>query len=209
MTRAQRIEADCLFWLTAGNGSGWREVWIESARYWIPTLDRREFDRKLSAIRVLGDGEISLVPRLGQDCYFTTSSSCLWARVESRHGAKLLADFKPEPTLVLRDGDTVKRTAFWWLDNPLDPIWALKANERLSQALGGIRKHAALDEHLVPPQASRGVQEIHLEAIRLRIYHPNQVVGSDRPDRRALKDAPDLQALREKHRQRREEAVAA
>lgn len=208
MTRAQTIEADCLFLLTLGDGTGYREVWLENTRYWVPALDRREFHRKLSGIRVLGDGGFSAIPRITKDRYFTTQASCLWARVETRHAAKLLAEFEPQPTLILRDGETVKRTAFWHLDNVLDPIWALRANERLSQALGGIRKAGALDSLCTPPQAGIGAQTVQLEHLSARSYHPNEVVGTARPDGRKLKDAPDLQALREKHRKRRE-AVAA
>ena len=210
MTRAEAMTADALFWLTRGNGSGVREIWIEQTRYWIPAGDHREFTRKLRGAQVLNDGALSFVPRMEEDSYFTVPSSCLWVRVETRHAAKLLAEFQPQPTLILRDGDTVKRTALWWLDQPLSALWALRANERLSQALKGIRKCGAQDELLVPPEARTGAQTVVLESLRLASFHPNQIVGSDRPDGRRLKDAPDLALARRRREEKaKQEALAA
>lgn len=202
MTRRQRLENDCLFFLTGGTGKGMRETWIENSRYWTPSADRRDFDRKLQAVRMLG-GEISVLPRIAQDHVAFDAASCLWVRVETRDAAKRLSDFKVKPTLVLRDGETVKRTAFWWLTRELPWNWVLKANERLAYALHGLRKCAALSHMVVPPYASTGTQIVEIERITLAMYHPNEVVGG-------MKDPPDLEEARRRRMEKAErQAVAA
>lgn len=210
MTRAQRIESDALFCVTAGrwHREALREIQVEGKPYFIPVVGRGEFDRKCQAVRLLG-GAVSMVPRLGTDRHFFDASCAIWVRLETGAAAAALEAFEPKPTIVLQDGDTVKRTAIWWLSLELASSWVLKANERLSHALGGVRAAATPRHLIVPPGACIGVQEVGVAELRLGMYHPDQVVGDSRPGGR-LADAPNLTALRKQHADRRErQAVAA
>lgn len=198
MTRRELIELDCLYHLTGGTGRGFREVWIENHCWWIETTDRDDFARKLQAIRILR-GEISPVPRLRPDDSAPfDASACLWVRVETRKAAEKLLAFEPKPTLILRDGLTVKRTAFWWLSRELPEPWLKRATERLAHHFGAPRMYADPARfNFAPPGSTVGVQPIGYERMTLDLWHPNQIVGG-------MKDAPNL----EEARRRREEKAA-
>lgn len=188
---------DALFLMTAGTGKGERELWIGADRHYLPAADR-------TAYRVLvsrcGSHDLpvwtSAMPRGGD-------SHCLWVRGESGKAVEVYREFEPEPTLVLKDGDTLSRTIFWWLDRPLSPEWLTKANERLAKHFGTLRRHARPEFLCAPPEALTGVQarpqRVIVEELRCVQYHPDAVVGRRRPGGR-LQDAPDPHAWREREK---------
>lgn len=78
-------------------------------------------------------------------------SSVLWARVETGESARLLEAFRPRPTLVLRDGQTMKRTALWALHTPLNLDWVKELNRRLQHRFAAPKKFAETDFSFHPP----------------------------------------------------------
>lgn len=194
-------EIDALFTLTGGafDPNTYREFWIAPAdqfsdgkRLWVATGQRAEFERKLQAVSLLG-GWVSLIPRLHQDRHFIDRSAVAWVRIETGAARASLAAFTPEPTLILQDGDTLKCTALWWLSTELNRAYLLKANERLAHALGGVKAATFPEGWISPPGPGTDVRVAHLD-VDAR-YHPNQLVGDERPDGR-LADPPPKRNFR-------------
>lgn len=171
-------EIDALFTLTGGTfkQAGFRELHVDGRTHWIPTRDRREFERKLQAASLLG-GWVSLVPRIGTDRNWIDRSSVVWVRCETGAAMAALAAFEPQPTLVLQDGETVKRTAIWWLSVELNRAYLLKANERLFHELGGVKAAAWPEGWVSPPGPGTGVR---IASLTDALYHPDEVVGQAR-----------------------------
>lgn len=137
------------------------------------------------------------VPRARREVRYAGLSSALWCRVETRQAWERLQRFRPEPTIVLREGSSSRADAIWALDRCLTLDWTVRGCERLSYNLGGVRKHANPDEYLLHPPGSclrdgrtRPIPVV-TAACTDAIYHPKQVVGR-------LKDAPARDAWRER-----------
>ena len=108
-------------------------------------------------------------------------SWCAWCHCTTKESVRLLDAFPPAPTLVIREGDTIKRWALWALSRPLVGEWILKANERLSYRLKGLRRDAS-PTVLIPSPYNGGN---HVAAYTDgAYYHPKAVVGG-------LRDAPE------------------
>jgi hypothetical protein len=128
----------------------------------------------------------------------------LWCRIVDRPGAQRLRETAfarsvlPVPTVVLREGGSSRYVALWALRRPLT-AWddVVRWNERLSFALSGRRRFANPDHFsLVPPGAvirEDGKRPCPVMATRVGLedYDVEEVVGG-------LRDAPDLDALRER-----------
>lgn len=186
-------------WATLYTGRGYFEITIGNERRHISTDDVDGFITTLAgAARLrervrLGAAVHSSIDEAGE-----LSSRVLWVRLESAKAVEQLDRFQPRPTLILRDGDNVKRTAFWELSKTLSWWWTLQANERLAHRLGGVRSDGDPSYRFAPPFAplprDRHIVVEHFEPV---YYRADQVVGDARPDRRALPDAPARDAWRQ------------
>lgn len=172
-------ELDALFAMTGGtfNPAGFREIHVAGKTYWVPVADRAGFERKLQAASILG-GWLSLRPRIGRDRWYCDRSAVVWARCETGASMARLEMFEPRPTLILQDGESVKRTALWWLSVELNRAYLLKANERLAHAVGGVKAAAWPEGWIEPPGPGTRVQ---IASLTDALYHPNEVVGAERP----------------------------
>jgi hypothetical protein len=81
----------------------------------------------------------------------TLPCHALWAVVDTGEGAAKLARFRPRPTIVLREGDTIKRTAVWALTRPLQWEYTVKGNRRLAHQFQGPKKFVQPDHALRTP----------------------------------------------------------
>jgi hypothetical protein len=97
---------------------------------------------------------VSAVPR--RENGLPGRAGVLWAECESRKQASLLSRLPVPPSVILKAGSRVARTALWWLTEPLEPklkpglgwTWGEEANRRLAHALGCPKKHCDAS-HLV------------------------------------------------------------
>lgn len=131
------------FHVIRDNGTSW----------WVPARSWRTI---LKALELHGDGStITMVPRMdiGSHRLTVAESPVLWVKTESRDACKRLARFKPEPTIVLREGDTVRQVALWSLTTgcPVDKLE--RANGRLSYRVGAKKLHGVPGFEFFPPGA--------------------------------------------------------
>ena len=155
----------------------------EDTPEWVPQMFIPWSSRR-AVIRAMGCQEamIGLVPRRPGGGF--NEASCLWARLESTKEANALRRFRPAPTLVLREGRSVKRTVIWSLSTPLNLVWVEKANSRLSYRLGSKKRHGDIGfmTHAPTSPLSTGKQT-WAEHMSDASYTAKQVVGMlrDRP----------------------------
>lgn len=181
-----------LHWMLSTD-KGVHEVQVNGEIEYIPVSERRYFLRVLQGVASQGSlGYVSLAPRNMPDRH-AAAPHCevLWVEVESGPSAELLASFKPEPTLILRHGNTVRRTALWATSRPLTETWTVQAVKRIAHALSAPKKYARI-EHVIPTPGSivGPNKKVSVELLTANLYAPDEVVGKRRPDRRPLKDAP-------------------
>ncbi len=181
-----------------GFGTGFHEIRVDGHRTFLPTGRPRPFEIRLQTAAKRGVGcQVSLVPRMTPHDHLLEPSNVLWVRVENGTARSLLEQFEPQPTMILRDGDTVRMTALWALREPLrgsgaEPeVWCRRANERLSYALGGVRKHANPHSFLDAPGTPAGRGVVTVARFEPDLYDPREVVGH-------LPDAPSPDAWKEK-----------
>src|SRR5438270_5084577 len=108
-----------------GASSGFHEVrWQDERdglqRHWVPVGDRRRFERVLRLGRAL---EVAAVPRRSRDSWAIGPGWCLWAKTQGGPSLALLEDFRPVPTLILREGRTSRLVALWALSEGLEWDW--------------------------------------------------------------------------------------
>lgn len=152
--------------LTTGTG------WFQAKRpggpeYWCDGSQAAPFTRACDRLAWLGDASVNAVPYLRErEVLYHGSSSVLWARCESGRQVANLRRFKVRPTLVLREGDTVRHTAFWALSEPLDPVRVDRANRRIAHWLGSPKKYCDVGFRFAPPGA----------ILRWRFHHEGPAV---------------------------------
>lgn len=178
-----------LWAMLSGDRPGFHELRFEDESRWIVTADRRRFIRSLDA-PTLTRRWVSVCPRIDLTPDFASEAACLWARVEGTASSTALLAFKPHPTLLLRDGQTTRRTALWALEKPLKPDWAEKAVLRLQHRFAGPKKAVADPTFVFEPPGPRvSVESFDPDAL----YSAREVVGG-------LRDGPpafDWRAARE------------
>jgi hypothetical protein len=123
------------------------------------------------------------------------TSQVVWARLDTGRQFQKLQEFRPAPTLVVREGGSVHRTAVWWLTRSLNVVQLERANKRIAHALGCKKKWASPDAHVFVPgtvlrNAGRKPAAVHVESETGNRYTPKQVFGS-------LQDAPEPKDWRE------------
>lgn len=156
---------------------------------WLPVHERfarRSFERLCTE----DDCLVSTVPRLDNRHGWPGRTCVLWAQLDNGRQAKALEAFRPEPTMVLREGTSVRRVALWalWGDKPLDDDWGIRANKRIAHKLGTKKKHAEFTFTFRPPGTvlRKGREKPLLVSVEHRseaIYSAREVVG-------ALQEAP-------------------
>lgn len=128
-------------------GAGWHYVRTphgELNGWWVKGDRVGELAALMEQHGPAGDVTVSAVPLLEVGSFrLRQDSPVLWVRTETRDSCKRLARFRPEPTLVMREGDTCRQVALWSLTAPC-PIDKLeRANGRLSYSLRCKLKHGA------------------------------------------------------------------
>lgn len=175
-----------VLWQILASGTGFHELVADGERTFCPVESRWTFERTIpSCARAGMTISLSAAPRSKPDSMTVAPASVVWARLESGKGADALQRFSPAPTLVLREGKTVKRTAFWALRRPLAYDWALRANKRVAHALGAAKKHADPSFMFTPPgcEADGKIVWVEFADEAGTLFMPNQVVAH-------LRDAP-------------------
>jgi hypothetical protein len=110
---------------------------------WPPARDRRWFLDICRDFGWAGDLVLAARPYLDRGSFrLLADSACVWARCETGKQVRALEAFDVEPTLVLRDGSTVRHTAFWALTRRLPFEDGVKVNRHLAHKLGTAKKHA-------------------------------------------------------------------
>lgn len=66
-----------------------------------------------------------------------------WVRCESGRQVAALEAFDPEPSLILREGGTVRHTAFWFHPRPVGPDDSERLCRHLAHKLRAPKKYAA------------------------------------------------------------------
>lgn len=182
-----------------GTPKGYHEIlWHEDGRRVRHDVRVDELERFCGLIEYLGETEevaVSLVPRPRPGWGTASRSNVLWCRAESKKQLERLRRLQARPSIVLREGSTLRYLAIWELAEPVGPEELERWNKRLAHAIGAPKKYAAPEEMFVPPGAclrdgrSRPVPIVHAGGSS-RVWSAAQVVGR-------LRDAPDPDAWRE------------
>ena len=129
-------------------------------------------------------------------------AQALWVRTESKRSQELLSRFRPKPTLIVREGQTVRCTAFWALREGLSTERTFggemspveNANRQLAHALGCPKKHCNPWFRFTPPdtidRSGKKPVPVHVMWEGDGLYEAAEVVSH-------LAAAPDPNAWRE------------
>jgi hypothetical protein len=134
--------------------TGWFLVKRPAEAKWVKATRCRAFEKAIDPLLYPGDVTVNIVPLLKfEEELYHTGSRCLWTRVEDGRSLAALRRFNPGPSLVLREGRTVRHVAVWALTRTLEPMDTVRANKRIAHALGpGARKKwCDVDFRLRPP----------------------------------------------------------
>jgi hypothetical protein len=191
-----------MLWTMTGAARGfhlvtWNDPVEGRQEHWIGV---EELDRYVGLIDFLSrdmalEVEVSAVPRPQRGFGTAGLAHCLWVRTEGKKQLEKLARFRPRPTLVLEEGDSTRRIAFWALSEPLNYEWVIRANKRIAHALFAPKKWAEPEFMFNPPGSCLRDGRARPVLIRVaerndELYSAKQVVGR-------LKDAPDPEAWRQ------------
>lgn len=161
---------------------------------WLPTAERTRFSRTFGGAATLGDtAYLHPCPRYGFERQSVANCAVLWVRSESTVETEALLSWSPKPTLILREGDTVKHTALWALAGELDPLLTMRLNKRLAHAIGTAKKFANPEHFVLTPPGARTdtgkvSQVVHMAEPEDAFYSAKHLAGQ-------LQDAPDTKAL--------------
>lgn len=120
----------------------------ELADIYVPHDQPNRFRRLLDA----EEAQVALVPRRGRSSLLA-KGSVLWARIDSAKACTGLERFRFPPTLVVREGRSIRRWALWALARPLDPYDIEQLNRRIASRLGATQKHGETDRMVWMPGA--------------------------------------------------------
>lgn len=149
-------ELELLWNMLGGRGRGFHLFRFREPEdtFFLPVRARLIFAALVEGQAWDREPSVTAVPMLEDGNYRVHDlSTVLWARVESGESARRLEAFRPAPTMILRDGRTVKRTALWALHSPLELMWVKELNRRLQHAFLAPKKFAEVDFELHPPGA--------------------------------------------------------
>ena len=154
----------------------------------LPRLSRITLRRPVDAL-------IGMVPRTVRDPMAVHEGAMLWVCVTGIRSNRILERFKPVPSIVLREGDTSRRTAAWPLRKRLAYEWLDRANRRLAHYMHAPKVSCAPETLLAPPGAlvqgdRRSAVPIAVERFEMDGFLARDVV-------QRLRDAPDPHAWRD------------
>jgi hypothetical protein len=154
----------------------------------LPRLSRITLRRPVDAL-------VGMVPRTVRDPLAVQSGSMLWVCVTGTKSNGLLERFRPVPSIVLREGDTSRRTAAWPLRKALPYEWLERANRRLAHHLRAPKVTCAPETLLAPPGASVMGERKTPTPIVVERFEMDGFLARDVVKR--LRDAPDPHAWRD------------
>lgn len=137
-----------LLWRTLGGNKGRLAVRVtlqhgERMTCWPRVGERAWFLALCRDFGWSGDLEVACRPYHDFGSFrLMADSGCVWARCETGKQVDALAAFDCEPTLILRDGSTVRHTAFWSVGRALSPEDGAKVNRHLAHKLRAPKKWA-------------------------------------------------------------------
>lgn len=172
-------------------GPGYHELRVGHAQVWIPCHRRRAFTRVLAS----DDCHVSAVPREDKDALSYGRAHVLWVRLERPDCAERLARVPVSPTLVIREGRSSRRTAFWALSRPISGDWIERANARLASHCQGRRRTGEPTQLVVSPFTRVTVGRS--TPVRVRVEYESDTYATARQVVGRLRDAPDLNAWKE------------
>lgn len=138
-----------LLWAGLGGNGGFYAIRLtqhdgKRVTAW-PGVDRRQWIAGICEdFGWTGDVEWAARPYMDRGSRrLLAESGAVWARCESGAQVRALEAFDPEPSLVLRDGGTVRHTAFWFLPRPVKSDDGEKLCRHLAHKLRTPKKFAA------------------------------------------------------------------
>lgn len=192
-----------LLWAILSGPRGFLALDSPHARHFVSVGKPRNFSWVCERDGYRGDLKVNTVPMLEESYRHFADPQCLWVRTETGRAQQLLGRFRPRPTLVVREGDSVRCVALWALSESLSTeprwmrygrghSWLEEANRRLAHELDCPKKHASPWFAFNPPGAilreGRKQPALHHVVYRSEgLYQPRQVVGH-------LAPAPDPKA---------------
>ena len=181
--------------LLALQGAGVLEVTAIGGSYWMRASRAHRLLPPLEHLCWEREPLVNVLPCRRAGRYLErVPSSLLWVRTESGRAASRLRSFRPAPTVVIREGASVRYVAFWALSDPLEGDWLDRANRRLAHALDCPKKHASTAFTFQLPgtilRAGRS-RPLPVELVRYEpeVLSAREVVGR-------LREAPDPDAWR-------------
>jgi hypothetical protein len=159
----------------------------ERIRLWVPCRSQARLRRALR----IADCHVSPVARREENTYSLTRAHMLWARLERPECVQRLTRFQPSPTLVIREGASARRWAYWALSEPLHGFAVDEANRRLAWALRGRRSAATATTLVLSPFARLQRGDPFCEFESDTISSPGRIVGR-------LSDPPSVNAWRDR-----------
>lgn len=131
------------------------------------------------------------------------TATAFWVRVEGTEQNRWLSGFRPEPTLVLREGSSSRRWALWALEHPVRWVGIDRGNRRLAHRMRAPKKWAEPERLWLPAPGcclrrdrARPVPVV-VERLEPVTFMPLDVIGDrvvDGRRHRALPDAPAADA---------------
>lgn len=131
------------------------------------------------------------------------TATAFWVRVEGTVQNRWLASFRPEPTIVLREGSSSRRWALWALEHPVRWVGVDRGNRRLAHRMRAPKKWAEPERLWLPAPGcclrkdrARPVPVV-VERLEPVSFGPLDVIGDrvvDGRRHRALPDAPEADA---------------
>jgi hypothetical protein len=115
-------------------GAGVFEVNHRGGAEWLSAAHAYRLLPQLERLCWEGEPQINAVPLRAKGHYLDRfPSSIIWVRTSTKKAIASLRQFRPAPDVVLREGATVRYTAFWALREPLDLDGLERANKRLAK----------------------------------------------------------------------------
>lgn len=189
-----------LFLMLAGPKGLLRLEWDEDGipqQVFVQCWDTGRFVRLSHGIGAHHETRVSMAPAKNTQGETWHDCHVLWAVLDSSASVEKLERFRPRPTLVLQEGDTLRRTAIWALSTPLAWDWTVRANRRLAHHFQGPKKFVEPTHALRTPGSFR--RDGRVIPLPIQVAEINQDGRyTAREVVRYLRDAPDPDAWRKK-----------
>lgn len=206
LTHDEAEVADALFAMLAGPDGNLQLEWYEDFGWqqtWVGCGDLERWRQRMHWFAARYDVRVGVTPRAERSTDGLQRCSVLWAVTASRESCERLQRFRPRPTVVLREGRTVRSVALWALDQRLTWEFTERGNRRLAHALRTPKKFCTPEFAVRPPGSAvrNGPDGPRMFPARINVvewapnltYMARQVVAH-------LPEPPDPDAWRERRR---------